>query len=114
MNESITTSPGRRARSALAQGDLARRLARLPLPPEAIPRLVRFVEDEVHAALEARDREGFTLAEVEAQGGDAALLEKLEKHRADRALAAKLRAAGLHTLSKDELAAVVDRARKGS
>lgn len=108
-----STSPGRRApaRSTLAQGDLARRIARLPVPAEARARLARFVEDEVHAALEARAAEGFTAAEVEAAGGDAALLERLEKRRADREKAQALRAAGLHALSADALAEVVERAR---
>lgn len=111
-SQAASTSPGRRApRSTLAQGDLARRIARLPVPAEARARLVRFVEDEVHAALEARAAEGFTAAEVEAAGGDAALLEKLEKHRAAREKAQALRAAGLHTLSAEALAEVIERAR---
>ncbi|MCO5171464.1 MAG: hypothetical protein M9894_34620 [Planctomycetes bacterium] len=107
-------TPGRRAaRSALAQADLARRLGRLPLPPEAIPRLVRFVEDEVHAALEARAAEGFTAAEVEAAGGDAALLEALERRRAERERLAGLRRAGLDRLDRAELEQVLEQARRG-
>lgn len=107
-------TPGRRAaRSTLAQADLARRLARLPLPPEAIPRLARFVEDEVHAALEARAAEGFSAQELEAAGADAALLERLGSARVEQERLAGLRRAGLDGLTRAELEQVLDLARKG-
>jgi hypothetical protein len=105
-------TPGRRAGSAVAQGDLARRLARLPIPQEAIPRLVRFVEDEVHAALEARAKDGFSAADVEAAGGDAALLERLEKARAERERVDAIRRAGLDGLTKAELEQALEQARR--
>lgn len=106
-------TPGRRAgKSPLAEADLARRLARLPIPPEAIPRLVRFVADEVQAALEARARAGFTAAEIEAAGGDASLIEKLEKARTDRDRIEAIRRAGLDGLNKAELEQVLERARR--
>lgn len=107
-------TPGRRAaRSALAQADLARRLARLPIPPEAIPRLARFVEDEVHAALDARASEGFTAREIEAAGGDAALVEKLTQARLERERLEGMRRAGLDGLTRAELEQVLDLARRG-
>lgn len=113
-NASDHRTPGRRAaRSTLAQADLARRLARLPIPAEAIPRLTRFVEDEVHAALEARAREGFSRQELEAAGADAALLDKLEAARADGERIAGIRRAGLDGLTRAELEQVLELARKG-
>ena len=108
-------TPGRRAgRSTLAEADLAKRLSRLPLPQEAIPRLVRFVSDEVHAALEARAREGFTAQELEAAGVDAALLEKVAKARADREKIDAIKRAGLDGLTKAELEQVLERASRRS
>ena len=107
-------TPGRRAaRSTLAQADLARRLARLPIPPETMPRLARFVEDEVHAALDARAREGFSVQELEAAGADAALLEKLQAARAERERVDGIRRAGLDGLTRAELEQVLDLARRG-
>lgn len=107
-------TPGRRAaRSTLAQADLARRLARLPIPSEAIPRLARFVEDEVHAALEAQARQGFTVEELQAAGADAALVGKLQAARAERERVEGIRRAGLDGLSRAELEQVLDLARKG-
>lgn len=106
-------TPGRRAgRSTLAEADLARRLARLPIPPEAIPRLTRFIADEVQAALDARARGAFTAGEIEAAGGDPALVEKLEKARAERERVEGIRRAGLDTLTPAELEQVLERAKR--
>jgi len=109
-------TPGRRAQasSPLAQSDLARRLGRLPLPKEAIPRLVRFVEDEVEAALKARREASYTAEEIEAAGGDAELTGKLREQRAEREKVEAIRAARLHELPQDALAAVIEQARAGA
>ena len=68
MNETEKTSeagtPGRQARGASAWGraDLARRVARLPIPEESRARVARFVEDELERASAAWKREAAPLA----------------------------------------------------
>jgi hypothetical protein len=107
-------TPGRRAGAAsvLASHDLASRVARLPLPAEARPRVVRFVEGEVERALENQRGHGFTVAEIEATEGGPELLEKLRATRADHDRATALREAGLADLPRDELEALVAAARE--
>jgi hypothetical protein len=95
----------------LAQHDLAARLVRLPVPREAIPRLTRFVGEEVEQALEAaRQDDHFTAAEIEAAGG-AELLEALRAQRHEQRTVEAIRAAGLADLSPEALRAVLDSAR---
>ena len=107
----LPPTPGRRAGSALGQHDLASRLVRLPIPREAIPRLTRFIADEVEQALEASRRDDqFTADEIEAAGGGE-LLEALRKQRAEHHTVQAIRAAGLADLSPDALRAALDAAR---
>ncbi len=106
-------TPGRRAsaRSNLASHDLARRLSRLPVPREAIPRLTQFVLDELDEALRAHDRAGFGEDEIEAAGGSADLLDTLRKNRADAERIEAIRAAGLADLGPSDLEAVLEAAK---
>ena len=111
MSNPLPPTPGRRAGSALGQHDLASRLVRLPIPREAIPRLTRFVADEVEQALAAAKADDqFSADEIEAAGGSE-LLEALRKQRRERATVDAIRAAGLADLSSDALQAVLDAAR---
>lgn len=86
-------------------------MRRLGLPPEAEPRVLRFLEDELEAALAAQSEDAFSASDVEAAGGGAELVEALRAQRSDRARAAALRRAGLADLSAEELAQVVAAAK---
>ncbi len=106
-----TTSGRADAASPLADHDLARRLRRLPVPPEALPRLVRVVAEEVEAALEARQDDAYSADEILAAGGDEALLGRLEAARAERRRVERVRALGLHRLPAEALTKVLEAAR---
>ncbi|MEZ6186786.1 MAG: hypothetical protein R3F62_17475 [Planctomycetota bacterium] len=108
-------TPGRRAGapSVLAGHHLAGRLAELPLPTAAIPRLTRLVPAEVDAALEADRGERFSLAEVEAAGADSTVLEALRKLRRDQERARALRDAGITELSSEQRAALLVAVKEG-
>lgn len=104
-------TPGRRAGSTVAQHDLANRLARLPIPREAIPRLTRFVAEEVEQALAAqRADDQFSAAEIEAAGSPE-LVEALRKQRQERERLEAIRAAGLADLPPEALQAILAAAR---
>lgn len=113
-NETDSRTPGRTAtsRSTLAGQDLLRRLRRLPLPPESLPRVARFVEEEVEAALEAARKASFSADEIGAAGGDAELLAKLEKKRTEAERVQALKKSGLAGLDKDEVEKVLELARR--
>lgn len=106
-------TPGRSAgaSSTLAGQDLLRRLRRLPLPPEALPRVARFVEEEVRAALEAARTETFSPAEIQAAGGSEELVEGLRKRRSEAERLEALRGA-LSGLDRDELEQVLELAKR--
>lgn len=108
-------TPGRRAGapSVLAGHHLAGRLAELPLPTPAIPRLTRLVQEEVEAALALDRAERFSRAELEAAGASAEVLEKLTQLRKDQERAAALRAAGVHELSPEQRAALLAQVKEG-
>lgn len=114
QTENDLRTPGRSAgaRSTLAAQDLLRRLQRLPIPAEALPRLARFVEDEVAAALENAGKDSFSAAEVTAAGGDADLVAALRKRRAEAERVESLRRAGLSALAPEELERVLELARR--
>lgn len=104
-------TPGRNAGSTLAAQDLLRRLRRLPLPPESLPRVARFVEQEVRAALEASQQETFSAAEVQAAGGGEELLDALRQRRQEAERLEALRRGPLSGLDKDALEQVLELAR---
>ena len=111
--QSDPRTPGRSAGlgSSLGRADLVRRLRRLSLGDEALPRVLRLVEEEVAAALAAQSQDSFTAAEISQLGGDADLVAKLKAHREDTRRVAAIRTAGLATLSPDALQAVLAGAR---
>lgn len=113
-SETDSRTPGRLAssRSTLAGQDLLRRLRRLPLPAESLPRVARFIEEEVEAALEAARRGAWTAAEITAAGGDADLLARLEKARGEAERVEALKRSGLAALDKDEVEKVLELARR--
>lgn len=108
-------TPGRRAGAAsvLAGHHLAGRLAELPLPTAAIPRLTRLVQEEVEAALTADRGDRFSLAEVEAAGADATVLDALKALRRDQQRARALREAGITELDSAQRAALLAAVKEG-
>jgi hypothetical protein len=106
-------TPGRAAAlgSSLGRADLVRRLARLSLGDEALPRVLRLVEDEVAAALATHSKDSYTTAEISAAGGDDDLVAKLKATREDERRVAAIRSASLADLSADDLQAVLAGAR---
>ena len=108
MSDAPTASrtPGR-AGSHLGRADLLRRLQRLALGPEALPRVMRLVEDELASALEAQAKDSYTASEISAAGGDDDLVAKLRAQRTEAERIAAIKAAGLADLSKEQLEAVL-------
>lgn len=108
-------TPGRRRTLAsnLARADLARRLRALALPEDAVARVVRLLEDELSAALEAQARDLFSGAELEEAGAEPALLETLRRRRREREQVEAIRAAGLADLDPVQLEQVLAEARVG-
>ena len=112
-SESHVRTPARGAqRSAWARAHLLQRLRRLALPPAALPRLLRFLEEEVHQALETQRQELFSAEEVEEAGG-AELLAALGEARQTRERIAAIQAAGISDLSPEELEQVLAEVRVG-
>ena len=108
-------TPGRRAGvpSVLAGHHLAGRLAELPLPTAAIPRLTRLIQEEVEAALATADKDRFSSAEIAAAGADPQVLEALRKLRRDQERARALRAAVIHELSPKQREALLTHVKEG-
>lgn len=105
-------SPGRGApTSALARHDLLRRVERLRLSEETLPRVLRLIEREVEGALDRALLQRYSLDEVRAAGGDEALVESLIQARRDAERAEAIRAAGLHALPPEQLEALLSAAR---
>jgi len=115
MTQDLTDAPRTPARgpSSLARGDLLGRIQRLALPPEAGPRVLRLVEQELEAAAAAQRQHLFNLDEVRQAGADDAVIEALEKHGQDRERARAIAEAGLAALGAEELEAVIADARNG-
>lgn len=104
-------TPGRNASSTLAGHDLLRRLRRLPLPAESLPRVARFIEDEVRAALETSQQDAWSAAEIQAAGGSEELLTTLRQRRREAERVEALRRGALAGLDKDALEQVLELAR---
>jgi hypothetical protein len=115
MSEHDSRTPGRAGGlgSQLGRADLLRRLSRLSLGEEALPRVLRVVEDEVAQAIASYSKDAFSATEIEAAGGDADLVSALRATREDERRLAAIRGAGLHELSADQLEAVLVEARSG-
>ena len=110
-------TPGRAASStssSLGRADLLRRLGRLSLGAEALPRVLRLIEEEVAKAVETHSNDSFSADEIEAVSGDGELVGKLRTHRKEQQRVAAIKAAGLASLSPDQLQAVLTESKKGS
>ena len=115
------TSTDRRTPSRAAQGlashlgraDLLRRLQRLSLGEEALPRVLRLIEEEVAQAVASFAQDAFSASEIE-EAADGEVLAKLRERRAERERIEAIKSAGLASLSPDELEAVLSDARRGS
>ncbi len=109
-------TPGRSASvaSSLGRADLLRRLGRLSLGAEALPRVLRLLEEEIAQALETSVGDSFTANEIEEVSGDAELVTKLRAHRKDQERVAAIRASGMADLSADDLQALLAESKKGS
>jgi hypothetical protein len=83
----------------------------LPLPQEAIARLLRFLEEEIADALTAKAADTFTIAEIEEVTGDPEVGGKLRRLREKTERIEAIRKAGLMELSSEELERVLDEAR---
>jgi hypothetical protein len=116
MTEHDPRTPGRAGplASQLGRADLIRRLSRLSLGEEALPRVLRLVEDEVAAAVASYAKDAFSASEVEAAGGDTDLVSKLRSQREDERRVAAIRSANLHTLTAEQLEGVLTEARSGA
>jgi hypothetical protein len=117
LNETDKTTsdartPGRRARAASAWGraDLARRVARLPIPEESRGRVARFVEDEVERAVASSRQESVPLAGLDCPKCQKPIEADLRKKQREAELVAALEKTGL---SMDELEKLVNDARGG-
>jgi hypothetical protein len=73
--------------------------------------VARLVEEEVQAALAAAAQDAFSAAEIQAAGGDAALLSALRERRSQAERIEALRRGGLSGLDRDELERVLELAR---
>ena len=115
MSQSQTDprTPGRVAgmASSLGRADLLRRLKRLSLGDEALPRVLRLLEEEITKSLEAQSESSFSIEEIQAVSEDAELIDKLRAQREERERVASIRAAGLSELALEDLQAVLTEAR---
>lgn len=115
MSQTKTDSrtPGRVAgmTSRLGRADLLRRLEHLSLGDEALPRVLRLLEEEITKALEAQAESSFTTEEIQAVSDDAELIEKLRTQRKERDRIEAIRAAGLSNLPAEDLEALLAEAR---
>lgn len=109
MNETEKTqgagrTPGRaRAASAWGRADLARRVARLPIPEESRARVARFVEDELERARAAWALEAAPIAGLECPECQKPLEAALRKKQKEAEIVATLRRLGALELPADEL-----------
>lgn len=106
-------TPARRGSSSnLGQGDLLRRVKRLALPAEAVPRVLRFLETEIGDAVASRSEFTFSAEEIRRAGGDDALVEALRAQRKDQQRVDAIRRAGLAELPAEALEALLAEARR--
>jgi hypothetical protein len=110
LNENDARTPGRRAASAWGRADLARRVARLPIPEDARARVARFVEEEIERARGAWLREAAPLAGLECPKCSAPIEDDLRKRRRDEEIVETLRGLGGGTLSAEQLEKVFQQA----
>jgi hypothetical protein len=112
LNETEKT-PGRRARATSAWGrsDLARRVARLPIPEESRARVGRFVEDEIERAKAAWMRETVPLAGLECPKCQKPIEGDLRKKAVEAEVMAALERVGALDLPADELERLMKEAR---
>ncbi len=115
MSQSQTDprTPGRVASmaSSLGRADLLRRLKRLSLGDEALPRVLRLLEEEITKALEAQAESSFSTEEIQAVSEGAELIDKLRAQRQEQERVAAIRAAGLSDLPAEDLEVLLAEAR---
>lgn len=101
-------TPGRRARaaSALGRSDLARRVARLPIPEDARARVARFVEDEVERARQAWHSHAAPLAGLQCPKCEKPIEDDLRKKLREDELLSVLR-----DVSADEAEKIIQQSR---
>ena len=112
MNETEKT-PGRRARggSAWGRADLARRVARLPIPEESRARVARFVEDEIERARAAWALESAPVAALECPECQKPIGEALKKKLRENEIVATLRKHGALDLPAEELEKLLEESK---
>lgn len=117
MNENVNPAspgrtPGRHARaSAWGRADLARRVARLPVPEESRARVARFVEDEIERARAAWLLDAAPLAGLTCPRCEKPIEDDLRKRRREDEIVEALRALGGAEASAEDLEKAFEQSR---